>query len=82
MVMNIEALRRVSEARALGQNGEGRRWRLQRRITLPELAGALKVDPATLSRWETGQNAPRPEIALRWLGALEALSTSTERSAS
>lgn len=40
--------------------------RKAQRIGLRELARALDAHPSTVSRWETGQTAPRAEAALKW----------------
>jgi len=37
---------------------------------LADVAADLGVDPATLSRWESGRSRPRRDAALRWLSVL------------
>jgi transcriptional regulator with XRE-family HTH domain len=58
--------------RRLG-HGSGRRLREQAGISCRELADAIGVDVAQLSRWERGLAQPRPARAARWIAALETL---------
>jgi transcriptional regulator with XRE-family HTH domain len=64
--MTPDQLRVVGELRCLAVEGKARTLRKARRIGLRELARALNAHPSTVSRWETGQTAPRPEAALKW----------------
>jgi DNA-binding transcriptional regulator YiaG len=50
--------------------GAGRRQRIEIGLTLRELAEAVGVTTATLSRWENGQVRPRSDAAVRWVDAL------------
>jgi transcriptional regulator with XRE-family HTH domain len=59
----------IAAARALTR-GSGRRHRIEIGLTLHELAEAVGVTTATLSRWETGQVRPRSDAAVRWADAL------------
>lgn len=43
-------------------------------VTQTELARALAVDRATVSRWESGDRSPGPDMMPRYLAALERLS--------
>jgi transcriptional regulator with XRE-family HTH domain len=65
-----DELRRISEVRALVANGEARAKRLERRLTLREIADAVGSSPSTIHRWEQGTSAPRSAHALRWAKAL------------
>ncbi len=57
----------------LGGQGGGRSLRQRAGLSVGELARVLGVDVATLSRWETGKAKPRPEAALRWAAACQAI---------
>lgn len=60
--------------------GAGRRWRQQAGLSVGELAAAIDVDPAALSRWERGLASPRPAAARRWLAALDELRRGLDQS--
>ncbi|HKH88624.1 MAG TPA: helix-turn-helix transcriptional regulator [Acidimicrobiales bacterium] len=66
--------------RRLADDGRGRRLRERAGLSVSELAHALGVDVGTLSRWETGKAKPRPESALRWASACEAIERELENS--
>lgn len=67
----------ISAARQLAETGHGKRLRESVRITVRELAEAIGVDAATLSRWEHGQSVPRAAAALRWVTALNELAANS-----
>ncbi len=50
-----------------------RRIREEASLSVRELAPQIPASPASLSRWERGQQQARPEIALRWLAVLDQL---------
>jgi len=71
--MHLQDVEKISRARSLTASGEGRRKRELASVTMRELASAIGVDAATLSRWETGTTSPRGAAAIRWLDALRVL---------
>lgn len=50
---------------------ELRKWREKHKLSQPELAELLSVDPMTISRWERGKRTMPPflHIALKWLSS-------------
>ncbi|MGW3024520.1 helix-turn-helix domain-containing protein [Streptomyces sp. NPDC001221] len=63
--MDIEALQRVSEVRRMLASGQARERRLNLRMSLREVATALDLTPAAVSRWESGRTQPRAGAALK-----------------
>lgn len=51
-------------------------------VSLRELAAVLGVDPASLSRWETGAVVPRAKAAARWEAEIARLDQAREGAAS
>lgn len=74
-IMDIQELQKVSRVRALAKVGEATRIRERAGVSRAEMATAIGVNRSQLSVWEAGRQMPRPEAALRWLEALEALET-------
>lgn len=68
MVLDLVQARRLTR-------GGGRRIRVAADLTLRELAAEVGVDAATLYRWERGEGKPRGEAAVRWVRALESISS-------
>jgi transcriptional regulator with XRE-family HTH domain len=66
----VRAIARLERLRA---SGEARRIRRSVGISARYLAKQLGVTAASLLAWEKGQKRPRPEVALRWLAALDAI---------
>ncbi len=67
-------LKRVAIVRALAAGGSARAIREAAQVSLREASRALKISPATLSRWETGAVSPRAgRQALRWAKFLDDL---------
>lgn len=64
---------KVSHARRLCVNGQGRLLRTTAQVSLRELAETIGVDAATLARWESGATVPRAHAAMRWIDALQLL---------
>lgn len=60
-------------ARRAAQSGQARRIRIAAGLSLADLAAALGVSRAALSRWECGHRVPRGAAAQRYAGLLEAL---------
>ena len=75
--MRIDLVK-VSRARRLCMDGQGRRLRVAAQVSVRELAQAVGVNPATVCRWETGESAPRPDAAVRWVDALQQLAADDE----
>lgn len=71
--MNRDQLIMISRARKLLASGRARQIRRKARISSEELAQAVGVARATLSRWENGQSQPRGPYALRYAELLEEL---------
>lgn len=63
--MDIEALKRVSEVRRMLASGQARERRKSLRMSLREVATALELNPAAVSRWENGATQPRAQAALK-----------------
>jgi transcriptional regulator with XRE-family HTH domain len=53
-------------ARRLASDGTARRLRLEARLSLRDVASAVRVNVATVSRWERGQRVPHGDAALRY----------------
>lgn len=76
--MATSDLEKLARVRRLIAEGEARRLREQAGVTLSEVAGASRVDTATVWRWENGQRRPRGDIALRYLKVLDRLAALQE----
>ena len=63
----------ISSTRADIAAGRARQVRERARLSQAEVARALGVDTATVSRWETGMRLPRGRTALRLASLLAAL---------
>jgi len=63
----------LTAARDLARSGRARELRLAARLSLAEMAGAVGVSAATVSRWECGQRRPHGPAALRYGALLDAL---------
>lgn len=63
----------VSETRTLVRSGLARTIRERAGLSQGELARALGVSTATLSRWEARERIPRAEVAIRYGRILQAL---------
>lgn len=71
--MNTQVILRIAAARAHAETGTGRSIREKSRLSLSQVAKAISVPKATLSRWETGDRRPSGEPAARWAQLLEEL---------
>lgn len=71
-LMKTKELQRVSRVRRLAP-GEARAIRERSRLSLRDLAAVIGVNASSLYRWELGQSAPRPNVALKWAHVLETL---------
>lgn len=71
MVSDVLELARVRDAAVSGRAAE---LRIGARLTQGEIARAIGVSAAAVSRWESGERLPRGDAASRYaalLGALE-----------
>jgi DNA-binding transcriptional regulator YiaG len=69
----VEALQALIRSRVMVRDGRGRAVREQAGLSLRDVAQAVGVDAATLSRWETGRSMPRRAAAARWVEACNAI---------
>lgn len=69
----VDELLLVSQVRRWCATGEARRIREMARVTVGEVASAIRGNPNTITKWEAGQAAPSSHIALAYGKALEAL---------
>ena len=63
----------VSDARRAAIDGRLRAARLTAKLSQADIARAIGVTVATVSRWESGVRRPRREETIRLSGLLEAL---------
>jgi DNA-binding XRE family transcriptional regulator len=64
----------LAEGRQLARSGRGARIRRRAGLSQGELAELVGVDASTISRWESGERAPRSRNAGDYARALRALS--------
>jgi DNA-binding transcriptional regulator YiaG len=82
--MDSRDLRTLINARAAALNGSGRAARQRAQLSLAEVAAAVGITEAALSRWERGARRPQGRPAIEWgrlLAELDRLSDSTPRDA-
>jgi len=65
----------VAWVRRLARTGTARLIREGAGISASEMARALGVSPAAVSRWERGERAPKSDLAEAWAALLRRLST-------
>ena len=63
----------VMEAREAARSGRGERLRTAAGISQGELAAAIGVTPACISRWEAGDRRPRGVAAMAYAQLLRSL---------
>lgn len=63
----------VMEAREAARSGRGERLRIAAGISQGELAAAIGVTPAAVSRWEAGERRPRGDAAVAYAQLLRSL---------
>ncbi len=68
-----DRLVRLARIRTLARSGGARAIRMAAGISAAELAAAVDVDRATVSRWERGVQVPTGDAAMRWLEVLDRL---------
>lgn len=62
----IDTALALARARAWAESGEARRRREAANLSLAEIAGAVGVAEATVSRWERGRSSPHGPAAARY----------------
>jgi DNA-binding transcriptional regulator YiaG len=73
METSIADLGLVMEARETARSGRGERLRLAAGLSQGELAAAIGVTPACISRWEAGDRRPRGAAAVAYAQLLREL---------
>ena len=68
-----DLINRALRRRSLPQPSVRRRIREQTRLRQQDVAAVLRVDRATLSRWESGETSPRGPMFDAYLDLLERL---------
>jgi DNA-binding transcriptional regulator YiaG len=71
--MRLDDLTSISEARGLLESGRAVEIRKAARLSQGEVAAFCGVDPAAVSRWESGQRSPRGAAAIRFARLMRAL---------
>jgi DNA-binding transcriptional regulator YiaG len=77
-VDQFDQLAELARIERLRTSGEARRIRRSVGISARYLAKQLGVTTATVLSWEKGEKRPRPEVALRWLAALDRIKAEEE----
>lgn len=60
----------VSRVRRAFRTGRGRELRAEADLSIRELAAMAGVSRSSLTRWEAGEDSPRPEAAIAWARAM------------
>lgn len=68
----------LASLRRIIRSGEARRLRLDSELSQLDVADAVNVCYATISRWETGKRRPRGRAALRYWRLLAKLAETLE----
>lgn len=79
--MRTADLVRLSTARRLASNGEGRRLREAAGLTRAEVAATCGVTAVTIWRWENGHRSPHGVPALKYEHLLSALASTIRQPA-
>jgi transcriptional regulator with XRE-family HTH domain len=66
-----DRLARLARIERLRVSGEAREIRLRAGVSARELGRDIGVASISVLRWEENEYRPRPELALRWLDALD-----------
>jgi len=66
-------LRLLAEGRQLARSGRGARLRELAGLSQTDIAKLIGVSSSTVSRWESGERAPRSEHAVLYAKALRAI---------
>lgn len=72
-IMDNGRLFKLVAARRHSVTGTGQEIRKRAKLTRPDVAGAVGVEPITIYRWERALRVPRGEPAIRWAELLETL---------
>jgi DNA-binding transcriptional regulator YiaG len=70
----------LAEARRAASNGRAKATRQAARISQAEIARAVGVSPACISRWESGTRLPKGEAAQRYAEIIRQLARFAEGS--
>jgi DNA-binding transcriptional regulator YiaG len=73
-VGSMSDVQKVAWVRRVARSGSARVIREAAGLSASEIARAIEVSPAAVSRWERGQRVPREEAAERWADLLRGLS--------
>jgi DNA-binding transcriptional regulator YiaG len=73
IILGMETALLIMEARDAASSGKGERLRQAAGLSQGELADAIGVTPACVSRWEAGIRRPRGDAAVRYARALREL---------
>jgi DNA-binding transcriptional regulator YiaG len=71
----IEEVQELARVRRLLRSGQAQLIRREADVSQGDVARALGVAPATVSRWEAGTRIPRGQIARNYGRLLEGLSS-------
>jgi len=77
MPVNSKCVVELAAARRLAACGEAHRIREAAGLSLAEVAGAVGISIAALSRWETGHRRPSGAPAVAWARLLAKLEGAT-----
>lgn len=77
--MTTEELSLLIEVRDAAQSGRARRLRLAAGLAQADIAGAIGVTPAAVTRWEAGDRRPHGAPAVAYAQLLRHLATEIAR---
>lgn len=77
--MTTRELSSIAAARELLSSGRARQLRQASHLSLRDVAQALDTSPATVLRWESGEQRPRAESALLYARLLRAVQAEVTR---
>ena len=63
----------IARARTWARSGEGRRRREEAQLSIRDVGRAIGLSNVTIHRWETQQNLPSGDSAVRWVELLDQL---------
>jgi transcriptional regulator with XRE-family HTH domain len=71
--MDIQSIALVSEARKAAMSGRASELRREAQLSQAEVARAVGVTAAAVSRWESGQRSPSGDLAVRYAELLRVI---------